>query len=90
MHFCLSLCCPALPTLVRPEGRLSFCSVLGQSPLWVLGGGRKELEWSQIHSPQLCFTWAERVSLQWRTSLLMTRGGRGFPLVGEGDLAGEL
>lgn len=64
--------------------------MLGQSPLWVLGGGRKELEWSQVHLPQLCFTWAEHVSLQWRTSLLMSRGGRGFPLVGEGDLAGEL
>lgn len=90
MHFCLSLCYPALPTLVRPEGMLSFCSVLGQTLLWALGGGKKELGWSQVLLSQLWFTWAEWFSLQWRTSLLMSRDVRGFPPVAEGDWAGEL
>ena len=72
------LFCPALPTLVRPEGRLSFCSVLGQTLLWVSSEVRKELGWSQVFLSQRCFTWAECVFLQQRTSLLMTRGRRVF------------
>ena len=59
-------------------------------PLWVLGGGGKEVGWSQVLLSQLCFTWPECVSLQWRTSLLMSRDGRGLPLVVKVELAEEL
>lgn len=74
MHFCLSVSCPAIPcsalhTVVQSECRLSFCSVLNRPPLWVLSAERKKHEQSLVLLPQLCFTWAECVFLQWGDQL---------------------
>lgn len=91
MHFCLSLCYPALPILVWPEDRLSFCSVLGQNPLWVLGEGERSLDGAKSSYPSCALPGqsvfpcsGEPVADKPR------RDARGCLLVVEGDLAGKL
>lgn len=88
MHFCLSLCYPALPILVWPEDRLSWDRT--PSGCWVrekersLDGAKSSYPSCALPGQSVFPCSGEPVADKPR------RDGRGCLLVVEGDLAGEL